>query len=306
MVLSGGRVVHAASTGCGHAGGERTAPPAPHELSSASGAMGEHSVANGPGHVATFTADGPAGSVPQVQRHENSRSLVSTNRAHNMDRQHIELQMGTNVGQGGVWDAAERSPKAASQRPGAQPDQVGSTGAMMASSRRRSSRRPSHAENRTGAPSKRHASGARENVQADQTPSFEHGAGAHAANGCSSGLSGVSTDSRISKMLQASKARMLLATEIRALLQFEGAIQERPPTDTPDWAIYRECPKQRRRARNSDRWANSGGMKGSRDLPYNSPTPYVRRRYGSVFVHKDTGQKGKRYVQCCVYSNWFC
>ena len=101
-------------------------------------------------------------------------------------------------------------------------------------------------------------------------------------------------------MLDASKVRMLLATEIRALLLFDGAIPERPSTDTPDWAIYRESPKQRRRARNSDRWANSGGLKGSRDLPYNSSTPYVRRRYGSVFVHNDPGHKGKRYDYCSV------
>ena len=89
---------------------------------------------------------------------------------------------------------------------------------------------------------------------------------------------------------------MLLATEIRALLLVDDVMPERPSANTPDWAIYRECPKQRRRARNSDRWANSGGMKGSRDLPYNSNSPYVRRRYGSVFAHKEPGLKGKRYV----------
>eukprot|EP01052_Picozoa_sp_SAG31_P050880 SAG31_NODE_11821_length_995_cov_1.148438_2_plen_162_part_01 len=50
-----------------------------------------------------------------------------------------------------------------------------------------------------------------------------------------------------------------------------------------DWGIFRECPKQRRRAKQSDRWANSGGTKGSRDLPYNSRRPIIRRRYGSVF-----------------------
>ena len=46
--------------------------------------------------------------------------------------------------------------------------------------------------------------------------------------------------------------------------------------------IYLECPKQRRRPKNSDRWANSGGKKGSRDLPYKAENPFIRRRYGTV------------------------
>ena len=76
------------------------------------------------------------------------------------------------------------------------------------------------------------------------------------------------SDDGIRKILNNSKVRMLQATEIKELLLTTEPLPERPSKSTPDWGIYRECPKQRRRARNSDRWANSGGMKGSRDLPY--------------------------------------
>jgi len=94
-----------------------------------------------------------------------------------------------------------------------------------------------------------------------------------------------------------SRHRMLSANEIRDLILAELHFQERPNTGTPDWAIYKECPKQRRRAKKSDRWANSGGMRGSRDLPYNSPKPFIRRRYGSVFTHGEPSSKGKRYYE---------
>ena len=104
-------------------------------------------------------------------------------------------------------------------------------------------------------------------------------------------------DARIQKILDESRHRMLSANDIRCLILSPDPFTERPDTDTPDWAIYKECPKQRRRAKNSDRWANSGGMKGSRDLPYNSPKPFVRRRYGSVFSHRDQSSKGKRYYE---------
>lgn len=102
-------------------------------------------------------------------------------------------------------------------------------------------------------------------------------------------------DARILKILEESRHRMLSAADIRTLILAADPFTERPDTGTPDWAIYKECPKQRRRAKNSDRWANSGGMKGSRDLPYNSPRPFVRRRYGSVFY--DASGKGKRYYE---------
>ena len=104
-------------------------------------------------------------------------------------------------------------------------------------------------------------------------------------------------DARIQKILDESRHRMLSAHDIRSLILSPDPFTERPDTDTPDWAVYKECPKQRRRAKNSDRWANSGGMKGSRDLPYNSPTPFVRRRYGSVFSHHESSGKGKRYYE---------
>ena len=104
-------------------------------------------------------------------------------------------------------------------------------------------------------------------------------------------------DARIQKILDESRHRMLSAHDIRSLILSPDPFTERPDTDTPDWAVYKECPKQRRRAKNSDRWANSGGMKGSRDLPYNSPTPFVRRRYGSVFSHHEPSGKGKRYYE---------
>ena len=90
---------------------------------------------------------------------------------------------------------------------------------------------------------------------------------------------------------------MLSASDIGTLLLSPDPFTERPDTDTPDWAVFKECPKQRRRAKKSDRWANSGGMKGSRDLPYNSASPFVRRRYGSVFAHNDPHAKGKRYYE---------
>jgi hypothetical protein len=104
-------------------------------------------------------------------------------------------------------------------------------------------------------------------------------------------------DARILKILEESRHRMLSAADIRTLIVTHDPFTERPDTDTPDWAIFKECPKQRRRAKKSDRWANSGGMKGSRDLPYNSACPFVRRRYGSVFSHHDPHAKGKRYYE---------
>jgi hypothetical protein len=100
----------------------------------------------------------------------------------------------------------------------------------------------------------------------------------------------------LSTTMAESRSRMLSAAEIRDLLVSRSSFVERPNCGTPDWAIYKECPKQRRRAKKSDRWANSGGMRGSRDLPYNSATPYVRRRYGSVVPHGGT-TKGKRYYE---------
>ena len=104
-------------------------------------------------------------------------------------------------------------------------------------------------------------------------------------------------DARVLKVLEESRHRMLSATDIRTLLLSPDPFTERPDTGTPDWAVFKECPKQRRRAKKSDRWANSGGMKGSRDLPYNSACPFVRRRYGSVFAHNDPHAKGKRYYE---------
>jgi hypothetical protein len=167
--------------------------------------------------------------------------------------------------------------------------------------RRRSSRRAAPHNDSSAGSNKRHAAaGTGATFPAGAGHSQEHNTGGHAFDTLDgSSLFRGPMDSRIAKMLEASKARMLLATEIRALLLVEGVMPERPSTNTPDWAIYRECPKQRRRARNSDRWANSGGMKGSRDLPYNSTSPYVRRRYGSVFAHKEPGNKGKRSASLC-------
>eukprot|EP01048_Picozoa_sp_COSAG05_P007238 COSAG05_NODE_505_length_9196_cov_3.893591_6_plen_317_part_00 len=101
----------------------------------------------------------------------------------------------------------------------------------------------------------------------------------------------------LTRTMMESRHRMLSAGDIRDLIVANLKFQERPNTGTPDWAIYKECPKQRRRAKKSDRWANSGGMRGSRDLPYNSATPFIRRRYGSVFTHGDTISKGKRYYE---------
>ena len=177
--------------------------------------------------------------------------------------------------------------------------EAGVASVCQPSSRRRSSRRAAPQSHRNGTANKRHAgaTGAGSSAQNAQARVLVDRSGTKIVDVCSSALP-ADFDPRIAKLLEASKLRMLLATEIRALLLYDGAISERPSTDTPDWAIYRECPKQRRRARNSDRWANSGGMKGSRDLPYNSSSPYVRRRYGSVFVHKDPGHKGKRCAQC--------
>ena len=87
------------------------------------------------------------------------------------------------------------------------------------------------------------------------------------------------SDDGIRKILNHSKVRMLQATEIKELLLTTEPLPERPSKSTPDWGIYRECPKQRRRARNTDRWANSGGMKGSRDLPC-----VKRRGYYPLFL----------------------
>jgi hypothetical protein len=74
-----------------------------------------------------------------------------------------------------------------------------------------------------------------------------------------------------------------LCVQVQALLLDASVLlPTRPDTHTPEWALYKECPKQRRRPKNSDRWANSGGQKGSRDLPYKCQHPFVRRRYGTV------------------------
>ena len=105
-------------------------------------------------------------------------------------------------------------------------------------------------------------------------------------------------DTRIFEVLDRSRQRMLSAVDIRnLLLSSQPFTTDRPENDTPNWAVYKECPKHKRRAKKSDRWANSGGMKGSRDLPYNSERPFVRRRYGSVFAHGDPTAKGKRYYE---------
>ena len=105
-------------------------------------------------------------------------------------------------------------------------------------------------------------------------------------------------DTRIFEVLNRSRQRMLSAVDIRnLLLASQPFTTDRPEIGTPDWAVYKECPKHKRRAKKSDRWANSGGMKGSRDLPYNSERPFVRRRYGSVFAHGDPTAKGKRYYE---------
>ena len=63
-----------------------------------------------------------------------------------------------------------------------------------------------------------------------------------------------------------------------------------------EWAVYKESPKVKRRPMRSDRWANSGGIRGSRDLPYGFANPIVRRRYGTVGAHADEGQ-GRRYYE---------
>eukprot|EP01049_Picozoa_sp_SAG25_P014119 SAG25_NODE_2395_length_1654_cov_1.477170_1_plen_282_part_10 len=112
---------------------------------------------------------------------------------------------------------------------------------------------------------------------------------------------GANADSEsIASILAVSRTRMLCAVDIRTLILCSETFSERPHVGTPDWAIYKEMPKQRRRAKKSDRWANSGGKRGSRDLPYNSPTPFIRRRYGSVFPVPQgptDKPKGKRYYE---------
>jgi hypothetical protein len=80
---------------------------------------------------------------------------------------------------------------------------------------------------------------------------------------------------------------MLFPEEVRTVLLSADPLTERPVTDTPDWAVFKERPK--RRATLSDRWSNSGGMKGGRDLPFDSVCPFVRRRYGTV--------SGKHYYE---------
>jgi len=56
-----------------------------------------------------------------------------------------------------------------------------------------------------------------------------------------------------------------------------------PCSDCASW-VYKETGDQRRkrRSRSSDRWRNTGGAKGGRDLPLNVPAPLLRRRYGSL------------------------
>ena len=180
--------------------------------------------------------------------------------------------------------------------------------------RRRSARRPAPSPHDGGASAsnKRHAAPGHGPLRhMEHGSSYGGGGGGGGALGAGHGaldgpmFSSHDSEGRIGKMLDASQGRMLLATEIRALLLVDDTMPERPATNTPDWAIYRECPKQRRRARNSDRWANSGGVKGSRDLPYNSNSPYVRRRYGSIKDGSvaEPGMEGKRYaarLESCV------
>lgn len=274
--------------------------------------MGEHpTTTGGSTFMTSFMVDRPAGPPP----HECVQAVVARlgpSTAKTSQEEH-SIELVANGGQSGLRNATEVPRLPPPQWFQAQFDQDRSllgvaraaypaqgadvASARQPSSRRRSSRRAAPQGHRNGTANKRHATGAGSNAQNAQARVLVDGSGAQIVDVCSSVLS-ADLDPRIAKMLEASKVRMLLATEIRALLLYDGAVSERPSTDTPDWAIYRECPKQRRRARNSDRWANSGGMKGSRDLPYNSSTPYVRRRYGSVFVHKDPGHKGKRCAQC--------
>eukprot|EP01043_Picozoa_sp_COSAG02_P014838 COSAG02_NODE_619_length_19446_cov_9.557141_6_plen_293_part_00 len=272
--------------------------------------MGEHPSTNA-GHHYTFMSERPPAATAAAPHYQYAQG-VST-RAVPLSAKGQKEQpvvMMANGGQPGVLGAGEQPHHPPTQwfqehspvahaRPAALPQGPHAASTRQPSSRRRSSRRAASQSHRNGAATKRQATSTGSSTQAVQPRAVVNGSGAKVVDTRSSVLP-EGLDPRIAKMLEASKVRMLLATEIRALLLYEGPVSERPSTDTPDWAIYRECPKQRRRARNSDRWANSGGMKGSRDLPYNSSTPYVRRRYGSVFVHKDTGNKGKRCEQSFV------
>jgi hypothetical protein len=119
---------------------------------------------------------------------------------------------------------------------------------------------------------------------------------------CQEILAGLDHSSRhgVAAALHASTRRVLTAHEIRLLLT-ENSVPfgERPNTCTPGDSRDVLCPKQRRRAKKSDRWANSGGQKGSRDLPYDAAHPFIRRRYGSIFCRDRSGddEKGKRYYE---------
>ena len=80
---------------------------------------------------------------------------------------------------------------------------------------------------------------------------------------------------------------MLEAPEVgKLLLQARNVFAPRPLRDTPSSSgmLFVESPKLSRRPRFSDRWQNSGGRKGSRDMRINSQFG-VRRRYGTVTVH---------------------
>jgi len=72
----------------------------------------------------------------------------------------------------------------------------------------------------------------------------------------------------------------------KLLLEARNVFAARPLRDTPSSSgmLFVECPKLSRRPRFSDRWQNSGGRKGSRDMRINSQLG-VRRRYGTVTVH---------------------
>ena len=51
-----------------------------------------------------------------------------------------------------------------------------------------------------------------------------------------------------------------------------------------------EAPKTSRRPRFSDRWQNSGGRKGSRDMRLNAEWG-VRRRYGTVTIQSSADEQ---------------
>ena len=55
--------------------------------------------------------------------------------------------------------------------------------------------------------------------------------------------------------------------------------------DVTHAGIFVEAPKTARRPRFSDRWQNSGGRKGSRDMRLNADCG-VRRRYGTVTIQR--------------------